>query len=150
MRFLLVDRILELDALKRIVATKEISPDEDYFPDHFPGYPVVPGVLQVEMMAQTAGKCLMAGIDASLWPVLIQVRQANFRKSVLPGASLRIEAEIQACNQSTATAHGKIHCDGQVVADCTVLFGFIQKSLLPAGFQDEVLAAYLAGKKTAT
>jgi 3-hydroxyacyl-[acyl-carrier-protein] dehydratase len=147
MRFLLVDRILELESLKRIVTTKEISPEEDYFPDHFPGYPVVPGVLQVEMMAQSAGKCLMAGIDPALWPVLLQVRQANFRKSVLPGSSLRIEAEILSCNRSTATANAKIQCDGQAVADATLVFGFIQKSLLPAGFQDEVLAAYLNGKQ---
>lgn len=147
MRFLLVDRILELESLKRIVTTKEISPDEDYFPDHFPGYPVVPGVLQVEMMAQSAGKCLMAGIDPALWPVLLQIRQANFRKTVLPGASLRIEAEILSCNRNTAAANAKILCDGQAVADAALIFGFIQKNLLPAGFQDEVLAAYLNGKR---
>lgn len=146
MRFQLVDRILELEPLKRIVTTKEISPDEDYFPDHFPGYPVVPGVLQVEMMAQSAGKCIMAGVDASLWPVLLQVRQANFRKSVLPGSSLRIEAEILSCNQSTASAHAKIQCQDQVVADATLVFGFILKNLLPAGFQDEILTAYLNSK----
>ena len=146
MRFLLVDRILELEALKRIVATKEISPDEDYFPDHFPGHPIVPGVLQVEMMAQSAGKCLMAGIDADLWPVLLQVRQANFRKPVPPGSKLRIEAEITACNRNTAAAQAKIHCDGQVMSDAALMFGFIQKSLLPQGFQDEVLSAYLRGQ----
>lgn len=150
MRFLLVDRILELEPLKRIVTAKEISLDEDYFPDHFPGYPVVPGVLQVEMMAQSAGKCLMAGIDATLWPVLLQVRQANFRKSVFPGASLRIEAEIQSCNRSTATSIAKIRCQEQVVADATLIFAFIQKNLLPAGFQDEVLAAYLASAQGKT
>lgn len=143
MRFQLVDRILELEPLKRIVTTFEIKPDEDYFPDHFPGYPVVPGVLQVESMAQSAGKCLMAAIDASLWPVLLQVRQANFRKSVLPGSSLRIEAEILSCNRNTASAQAKILCQDQVVADAALIFGFIQKSLLQAGFQDEVLAEYL-------
>jgi 3-hydroxyacyl-[acyl-carrier-protein] dehydratase len=147
MRFQLVDRILELEPLKRIVTTKEIAPDEDYFPDHFPGYPIVPGVLQVEIMAQSAGKCLMAGIDASLWSVLLQVRQANFRKSVLPGSSLRIEAEILSCNQSTATATAKTRCDDQVVSDTTLVFGFIKKDLLPAGFQDEVLAAFLEGER---
>jgi 3-hydroxyacyl-[acyl-carrier-protein] dehydratase len=146
MRFLLVDRILELEPLKRIVTTKEISPDEDYFRDHFPGYPVVPGVLQVEMMAQSVGKCLMAGIDAALWPVLIQVRQANFRKIVPPGSSLRIEAEINSCNQGSASAYAKILLQGQTVADATLMFGFIQRSLLPAGFQDEVLAAYLGNQ----
>src|SRR5215475_12319943 len=130
MRFLLVDQILELDPLKRIVTTKKIAPDEDFFADHFPGYPVVPGVLQVEMMAQSAGKCLMAGIDASQWPVLVQVRQANFRKMVLPYSSLRIDAQILSCNTNTATASAKISCENEIVADASLLFGFIQRSLL--------------------
>ena len=143
MRFLLVDEILELEPLKRIVTAKEVKRDEDYFADHFPGYPVVPGVLQVEMMAQSAGKCLMAGIDPSLWPVLLQVRQANFRKSVPPASTLRIEAEILSCNKSTASAHAKIRSGDQVVADAGMVFGFIRKDLLQPGFQDEVLAAFL-------
>lgn len=146
MRFLLVDEILELEPLKRIVSTKEVRSDEDYFADHFPGYPVVPGVLQVEMMAQSAGKCLMAGIDASVWPVLVQVRQANFRKSVLPGSNLRIEADILSCNNITASALAKIRCNDHVVADATLVFGFILKNLLQPGFQDEVLAMYLSRK----
>ena len=110
MRFLLVDEILALEPGKKVVTAKKISADEDYFPDHFPGYPVVPGVLQVEMMAQSAGKCLMAAMDASRWPVLIQVRQANFRKSVRPGADLRIEAEILSNSGSAASATAKIWC----------------------------------------
>ena len=143
MRFVLVDRILELEPVKRIVTSKRVAPDEDFFADHFPGYPVVPGVLLLEMIAQSAGKCLMAGMDSALWPVLLQVRQANFRKSVLPGASLQIEASILSCNNSTASATGKIYCEREVVAEATLLFGFVQKSLLRPGYQDEILADYL-------
>jgi 3-hydroxyacyl-[acyl-carrier-protein] dehydratase len=143
MGFRLVDRIIELEPLKRIVASKEVRPDEDYFPDHFPGYPLMPGVLQVESMAQAAGKCLMAAIDVSQWPVLIQVRQANFRKPVAPGSSLRIEAEIQSHTQGTAIAVARIRCQDQLVSDATLVFGFVKKDLLQAGYQDEVLQAYL-------
>ena len=58
MRFILIDEILEVNPGKHIRAIKHVAPDEDYFRDHFPGFPVVPGVLLTEMMAQTAGKCL--------------------------------------------------------------------------------------------
>jgi 3-hydroxyacyl-[acyl-carrier-protein] dehydratase len=142
MRFLLVDEIVELVPGKSIVTRKRIEPDEDYLADHFPGYPIVPGVLQIEMIAQSAGKCLMSGIDRSRWPVLIQVRQANFRKRVLPGAELRIEATIVSATGGTATAMGKIFDADDNVADATLIFGYIDSGLLQGGFQDEVLAAY--------
>lgn len=148
MRFVLIDEILELEPGKKIVTTRRIGENEDYFPDHFPGYPVVPGVLQVEMMAQSAGKCLMAALDGSRWPVLIQVRQANFRKIIFPGSELRIEAEIFSQTSGTASASAKIWCNEQVVADSTLLIGFIEKGLLQADFQDEVLAAYLKRRAT--
>ncbi len=144
MRFLLVDRILELDAAKRIVAEKWIAPQEDYFADHFPGHPIVPGVLLVEMMAQTAGKCLMAGVDRTQWPILLQITRANFRKSVTPGSTVRIEAAIESCNNRTASARGFITCEGSRVADSSLMFGFIPKDLLAANYEDEVLRNYRA------
>ncbi len=142
MRFILTDQILELEPLKRIVASKHVSPDEDYFLDHFPGYPVVPGVLLVEMIAQAAGRCLIAGIDKSLWPIFLQIRQANFRKSVFPGASLKIEAIIETCNRNTSAARGKIVLDGEIVADASILLGFISRNCLQTGYEDGVLQAY--------
>jgi 3-hydroxyacyl-[acyl-carrier-protein] dehydratase len=144
MRFILVDEILELEPLKRIVATKRVSGNEDYFPDHFPGYPVVPGVLLVEMIAQAAGKCLLAGIDKSLWPVFLQIRQANFRRSVLPDSSLVIEALVETCNERTSAINGKVLCNGKVMAEASILLGFISRSFLKADYQDKVLQDYFS------
>ena len=147
MRFLLVDRILDLEAGKRIVAEKWVAPEEDYFRDHFPGYPIVPGVLLVEMIAQAGGKCLMADIDRGQWPILLQITRANFRKQVTPGSTVRIEATIESCNNLTANARGFITCEGTRVAEASLTYGFIPKDLLVAGFEDEVLRNYLAKSK---
>lgn len=146
MRFVLVDKILKLEVSKHILATKYVSPDEDYFADHFPGYPVVPGVLLVEMIGQAAEKCLIAGLGKTMKPVLLQIRQANFRKVVTPGSSLLIEAFVETCNRSTSTARGRVLLEGQTVAEASILFGFIPWSVLKPGFEDEVLKAYLEGK----
>lgn len=143
MRFLLVDSILELDPLKQIVAEKYIDPAEDYFRDHFPGFPVVPGVLMVEMMAQTAGKCLMAGPDTSRWPVLLQVVRGNFRKVVHPGVTLRMHARITSITAATAGAEAFVVREGERVADASLLFGYVPRSVLSAGFEDEVLRDFL-------
>src|SRR5688572_1657004 len=143
MRFLLVDRILELDPLKEIVAEKFIDPGEDYFRDHFPGYPVLPGVLMVEMMAQTAGKCLMAGIEKSRWPVLLQVVRGNFRKVVQPGVTLTMRAKITSVTAATAGADAVVERDGERVADASLLFGYVSRDFLSPGYEDEALHEYL-------
>ncbi len=143
MRFVLVDKILELVPLQSIVASRQVLDNEDYFLDHFPGFPVVPGVLLVEMIAQTAGKCLMAGIDPSQWPVLVQIVRANFRQVVRPGAGLLIKADIKTFTVSTATAKGSIFHEDRLMADAEVVFGFISKSLIQPGYQDEVYQEFL-------
>jgi 3-hydroxymyristoyl/3-hydroxydecanoyl-(acyl carrier protein) dehydratase len=96
------------------------------------------------MIAQAAGKCLMASIDRTQWPILLQVNRANFRKAVTPGSTVRIEATIESCNKRTATAQGFIICEGAPVADSSITYGFIAKDLLTADFEDEVLRNYLA------
>ena len=144
MRFILVDRILELEPSKRILASKHIAPDEDYFRDHFPGYPVVPGVLLVEMIAQAVGKCVLANLDKSLWPVFLQIRQANFRKVVPPDSRLLIEGFVDSITEKTVAARGRILLEGQTAAEASILFGFVSRSLLEPGFEDPVLKEYLS------
>ncbi|MEW5977966.1 MAG: 3-hydroxyacyl-ACP dehydratase FabZ family protein [Acidobacteriota bacterium] len=142
MRFILVDEIIELEPMKRILASKFVSGEEEYFVDHFPGYPVVPGVLLVEMIAQAAGRCLIAGIRPSLWPVFLQIRNAAFRKTVHPESLLMIEATIDTCNDRTSAARGRVLLQNETVAEASILLGFVPRSLLRADFEDPVLKRY--------
>src|SRR5438067_6995642 len=90
---------------KQIRGSKYISPDEDYFRDHFPGFPVVPGVLLTEMMAQAAGKCLEAEDQSRGKPMLARITNASFREWVKPGETATVVAEIRSSRPQFATAN---------------------------------------------
>ena len=87
--FRFVDRVLEMTPGKRIVARKNVTAGDPHLQGHFPGNPLMPGVLLVEAMAQTAGLLLSEGSSA----LLAQIRDARFRRPVVPGDQVRIEAE---------------------------------------------------------
>ena len=87
--FRFVDRVLEMTPGKRIVALKNVTAGDPHLQGHFPGNPLMPGVLLVEAMAQTAGLLLPEGSSA----LLAQIREARFRRPVVPGDQVRIEAE---------------------------------------------------------
>ena len=93
--FLLIDTIEEMEVGKRVVATKYMSPDEFWFKGHFPDYPVVPGVLMLEMYAQ-AGAVAMLSMPENKGKIGFfgGVKEAKFRRQVVPGDTLRIEVEI--------------------------------------------------------
>lgn len=94
--FLLVDRITEFETGKRIVGLKNVTINEDFFQGHFPGNPVMPGVLQVEAMAQTGAVMLLSDPDNAGWiPFFMSVEKAKFRHPVYPGDQLRIVIEAQ-------------------------------------------------------
>lgn len=114
--FLFVDAVLEIERLKRIVAIKNLSINEPFFQGHFPGKPVMPGVIIIESMAQTGGILLMSEIeerDKKLF-FLAAVDESRFRRPVLPGDQLRIEVtvlkwKIKFCKlQAVATVNGDI------------------------------------------
>lgn len=120
--FLLVDRILECDDQKRIVGIKNITANESYFQGHFPGTPVMPGVLQLEAMAQTAGVLLnrIAG-DAKGVPYFMAIDNARFRKVVKPGDQLRLEIEITTLRSKVAKFQGKAYVDGVLVSEAEMM-----------------------------
>jgi len=119
---LLVDRILELDA-ERIVGIKNVTVNEPFFQGHFPDFPVMPGVLIVEAMAQVAGVLVLKTIPdrASKLVLLAGIDNARFRRQVLPGDQLRIEMKVVKRKASVAKMQGVATVDGAVVAEVEVL-----------------------------
>ena len=149
MRFLFVDRILALEPGKSIEAEHVFSSGEDFFRDHFPGFPVVPGVLLTEMMAQTAGKCLDAeklekGRGKAM---LAQIRSASFREWVRPDENARITVEIRTNQSGCATAACSVEVRGRRVCTADLLFSFLPMEKFAPGYRDEVLETFLASDR---
>jgi 3-hydroxyacyl-[acyl-carrier-protein] dehydratase len=119
---LLVDRIEELEA-DRIVGVKNVSVNEPFFDGHFPDYPVMPGVLIVEAMAQVAGVLVLSQIPdrKNKLVLLAGVDGAKFRKPVRPGDQLRIEMKLSKRKTSMAKMSGIASVDGVVVAEAEML-----------------------------
>jgi len=143
MRFILIDEIIDMVPGQSIHGVKTLHADEDVFRDHFPGFPVVPGVLMTEMMAQTAGKCLDAGDPGRGKAMLVQIRTASFRKWVRPDQRADIYADVKSSAPSVASAKCRVVVDGQDVADAELLFSFVPHTQLAAGYRDVVLERYL-------
>jgi 3-hydroxyacyl-[acyl-carrier-protein] dehydratase len=120
--FLLVDRILELEA-ERIVGIKSVTLNEPFFIGHFPDFPVMPGVLIVEAMAQVAGVLVLKSIaDRHKKLVLLAaIENARFRKPVVPGDTLRLEMTVIKRKASVAKMAGRATVDGQLVAEAEVM-----------------------------
>ena len=119
---LLVDRIEELEA-DRIVGIKNVTLNEPFFSGHFPDYPVMPGVLIVEAMAQVAGVLVLSQIPdrKSKQVLLAGVDGAKFRKPVRPGDQLRIEMKLSKRKSAAAKMSGTATVDGAVVAEAEML-----------------------------
>ena len=149
MRFLFVDRILELVPGISIEAEHVFSSEEDFFRDHFPGFPVVPGVLLTEMMGQTAAKCLDAesrekGRGKAM---LAQIRSASFRDWVRPDETALVKAEIRTNRAEYATADCSVDVRGVRVCTASLLFSFLPIDKFAPGYRDEVLESFLASRE---
>ncbi len=121
--FLMVDAIVEMERLKRIVGVKSVTINESFFAGHFPGKPVMPGVLIVESMAQTGGLLLLQEIPDREKKLLyfVAIDGARFRRPVVPGEQLRVEVTVLAFRGDFCKLEGKATVDGQLAAEATLM-----------------------------
>ena len=127
--FLLVDRILEIEPGKRIVGIKNVTVNEEFFLGHFPGKPVMPGVLIVEAMAQVGGVLLLKDIPDREKKLVyfMGIDEARFRRPVVPGDQLRFELEVLRLKSSTCKLQGKAFVDGQLVAEAVIMSAMVDR-----------------------
>ena len=135
--FLMVDAIVEVERLKRIVGIKNVTMNEYYFQGHFPGRPVMPGVLIIEAMAQTGGLLLLLDIPdrANKLLFFVAVDGARFRRPVVPGDQLRIECNVLNWRGDFCKLEGKATVNGELAAEGTVMCKMIDRE--PAAKAEE-------------
>lgn len=126
MRFILIDRILELEPGRRALARKTFAADEDFLADHFPGLPVVPGVLLTEAMAQTCSWLVSSTIHFERWPLLQMIEKAKFRHPVVPGEELLIEAVIESERATAFAVRAEIHAAGRRAAEARLVLHLLE------------------------
>jgi len=133
--FQMVDRIVALDPQARLVRADCTVPGEStIFEGHFPGYPLLPGVLMIETMAQAGGWLVLATLRFARMPFLAQVKEAKLRGFVTPGAHLEVTARLVQDGSGYAVATGRIESDGRKVAEAELRYGL-------APFPNETLRA---------
>lgn len=123
--FLLVDRVLELEEGKRAVAIKNVTINEEFFNGHFPNYPVMPGVLIVEALAQVSAIIMLTkeGNQGRLG-LLAGIDNCRFKKQVKPGDQLRLEVEITRLKGAVGKGRGTATVDGEIVCETELIFAF--------------------------
>lgn len=128
--FLLVDRVLEVEPGERAVALKLVSINEWFFPGHYPGHPIMPGMLILEALAQVGGIVMLTGLErGKLVPYFTGVKEARFRQPVRPGDALRLEAAVERTSfrfgRLMTRMNLKATVDGDVVAEAVCSFALV-------------------------
>ena len=128
--FLLVDRVEELEPGVRAVGTKNVSQNEPFFQGHFPDYPVMPGVLIIEAMAQVGAIGVMAGGEhRDKLALFAGIDGVRFRRQVVPGDVLRMEVEIDRLKGRVGRGTGRATVDGERVCEAGLMFAFADREV---------------------
>jgi UDP-3-O-[3-hydroxymyristoyl] N-acetylglucosamine deacetylase/3-hydroxyacyl-[acyl-carrier-protein] dehydratase len=124
--FLLVDRILKIEGGEKITGLKNVTINEPFFQGHFPGHPIMPGVLQLEAMAQVAGLLMLrSGENAGKVAYFMSANNVKWRKPVRPGDQLIIEIEMGRARAKIAKAKGVCKVAGEIVSEAEVMFSIV-------------------------
>jgi beta-hydroxyacyl-ACP dehydratase FabZ len=127
--FLLVDRIVEVEGNKRIVGIKNVTINEPFFQGHFPGHPIMPGVLLLEAMAQVGGVLAFKSDPEPEKKVIyfMSIDKAKFRKPVVPGDQVRFELELLKVRSTVRQFRGVALVDGNIVAEAEMMAMIVNK-----------------------
>jgi beta-hydroxyacyl-ACP dehydratase FabZ len=127
--FLLVDRVLDLEPRKKIVALKNVTFNEPFFPGHFPGAPVMPGVLIVEAMAQAGAVLLLHEMPgrASRLVYFTGIDKARFRRTVVPGDQLTLTVEVLKLRSRACRMRGRAEVNGELAAEADIMSALVDR-----------------------
>lgn len=130
--FLMVDRVIDYEEGKWLKAIKNVTYNEPFFMGHFPGEPIMPGVLIVEALAQTGGLLSFIGQEnQSKLAIFMTINNVKFRKPVIPGDQLELHVTLtKMLRQNIAQVHGIASVDGQVMAEGDFMFSILEKGQL--------------------
>ena len=134
---LLIDRVVEMTRRRRIVAIKNVTINEPFFVGHFPGMPIMPGVLVVEAIAQAGGALLLTEVEDRHDKLMVftGIERARFRRPVVPGDQLRIEVEVKAWRVRAVRMEGTAYVGDKRVAEATVTCQLVDRSRARSGEQ---------------